>query len=272
VIRLWAADHGDEQGELTRFNEAIDETLAESASQYSGMVSHTREQFLAVLGHDLRNPLAAITAGAMLLSRSDSLDNKHARVATRILDSAERMSRMVSSLLDLARTRLGSSIPIVRKAMNLTTVCQQVIAELEVVYPDHSLRFASEGDLSGEWDGDRLTQVVSNLVANALQYGAASVTVTARALGEEVEFQVHNDGEPIPEGALKTIFEPMVRHADQDGGRNTTGLGLGLFIAREVVAAHCGTLGVASTASEGTTFTVRLPRRAPSGKKRRQSD
>ena len=272
VVRLWSEAHGDKLGDLTRFNEAIDETLAEASHSYSELMTHTREQFLAVLGHDLRNPLAAITAGAALLTRSDRLDDKQARVATRILNSAARMARMVNSLLDLARTRLGSTIPITRKPMNLTTVCQQVIAELEVVYPDHALRFHGEGDLSGEWDEDRLTQVVSNLVANALQYGESAVDVRARERGKEVELQVHNDGKPIPEGGLKRIFEPMVRQVESDGDRNATGLGLGLYIAREVTTAHGGTLGVTSTAAEGTTFTLQLPRKPAAAKKQRLAD
>lgn len=263
VVRLWAEEHGDKQGELTRFNEAIDETLAEAAIRYSEIMNHTREQFLAILGHDLRNPLAAITAGATILTKSESLDDKQARVASRIVNSAGRMTRMVGYLLDLARTRLGASIPISPKRMDLTPVCQQVIAELEAVHPDRQLRFESKGDLSGEWDGDRLTQVISNLVANALQYGESPVSVVARAHGDEVVLQVHNDGQPISESALRNIFEPMVRQPTQNGDKNATGLGLGLYIAREVVTAHDGTIGVTSTEKEGTTFTVQIPRRPP---------
>ena len=269
VVRLWAIEHGDKQGELTRFNEAIDQTLAEGAIRYSELLNHTREQFLAILGHDLRNPLAAITMGAALLSKSEAIDDKEARVATRILSSAERMSRMVGYLLDLARTRLGSAIPLARSRMDLTPVCQQVVAELAVVYPEGRLKFEAKGDLVGDWDADRLNQVVSNLVANGLQHGEPPVTLLAVGLDDNVLVQVHNGGAPIAEGALKKIFEPMVRELGENGGdKNATGLGLGLYIAHEVVAAHGGTLGVASTASEGTTFTVQLPRHA----KKRSTD
>jgi signal transduction histidine kinase len=267
VVRLWAAEHGDKEGELIRFNEAIDETLAEAAVRYSELMNHTREQFLAILGHDLRNPLGAIVMGATILTKSESIDDKQARVATRILNSAGRMTRMVSYLLDLARTRLGASIPITLTRMDLTPVCQQVIAELEVAYPDRQLRLESKGDLFGEWDSDRLTQVISNLVANALQYGGAAVSVVAQEHGDEVALQVHNDGPPIAKSALKNIFEPMVRKPTQNGNRNATGLGLGLYIAREVVIAHGGTIGVTSTEKEGTTFTVQIPRRPPAKKK-----
>jgi signal transduction histidine kinase len=263
VVRLWAEAHGDKQGELTRFNEAIDETLAESAARYSELMNHTREQFLAILGHDLRNPLGAITMGATMLTKSESIDDKQARVATRILNSAERMSRMVSDLLDLARTRLGSSIPIVRGRVNLTSVCELVIAELEVVHTDHRLLFEATGNLVGEWDGDRLTQVISNLVANALQYGGTVVSILAEGDDHEVALQVQNEGPVIPAGVLKEIFEPMARHPDRAGDKNATGLGLGLYIAREIVTAHGGTLEATSTEEEGTTFTVKLPRQPP---------
>jgi signal transduction histidine kinase len=267
VLRLWAEAHGEKQSEMTRFNEAIDESLTEATSWYSEELNRTREQFLAILGHDLRNPLAAIVTGAQLLTRSESsIDDKQLRVATRILNSARRMDRMVNDLLDLTRTRLGGSIPVTPQRMNLTPVCQQVISELEAIYPDHRLRFDPEGDLDGEWDSDRLHQLVSNLVANALQYGRdhGPVNVVAREHGEEVVLRVHNEGEHIPENALKRIFEPMVRQSTQDGStRNSTGMGLGLYIVREIVTAHGGTIGVTSSEQEGTAFTVNLPRHPP---------
>ena len=266
IVRLWEAEHGDPQGELTRFNESIDETLAEAAARYADLLNHTREQFLAILGHDLRNPLAAVVLGATLLANAETIDDKHARVATRILNSASRMSRMVNDLLDLARTRLGSSIPIHLASMDLSAVCRQVIAELEVAHPDQELRLESKGDVSGDWDSDRLTQVVSNLVANALQHGGSPVSLLARDEGEQVWLQVHNDGPPIPETALGTIFEPKARRSSE-GDRNASGLGLGLYIAREVVSAHGGTIEAASTAKEGTTFSIKLPRHQPAKKR-----
>jgi signal transduction histidine kinase len=175
------------------------------------------------------------------------------------------MNRMVSDLLDLTRTRLGAGIPVTPKPMDLTPVCQQVISEVGAIHPDCQLQFESKGDLHGEWDSDRLTQVISNLVANALQYGCADgpVSVVAQAHGAEVVLRVHNEGPPISESALKTIFEPMVRQPTQNGGKNTTGLGLGLHIAREIVTAHGGTIGVTSPKKEGTTFTVQIPRHLP---------
>jgi signal transduction histidine kinase len=265
VLRLWEAEHGDSDGEVTRFNEAIDETLTESTARYSETVNNTREQFLAVLGHDLRNPLTSIVMGTAHLTSSKNLDDKESRIALRVLNSAQRMSRMVSDLLDLTRTRLGAGIPVVPKPMDLSVICQQVISEFEGSHPDRAFRFEAKGDLRGEWDSDRLMQVISNLVANAVQYGAENgvVTLAAEENGEEIELRVHNRGTPIPERMIEKIFEPMVRR-QPPGDRNVTGLGLGLYIAREIVTAHGGTLEVTSTEEEGTTFTIHVPRAASS--------
>jgi len=270
VVRLWGEAHGDKQGELTRFNESIDESLAEAAIRYTELMNRTREQFLAILAHDLRNPLGAIVMGASVLTKSESIDDTKARVALRILNSATRMNRMVDYLLDLARTRLGGSIPLTTAQMDLGDVCRQVVGELEVVHPHRELIFKSSGDLSGVWDSDRLTQVVSNLVANALQYSATSVDIVAWEDGEAVVLAIHNNGPPIPESALKNIFEPMMRNPAPSGDSNSSGLGLGLYIAREIVTAHEGAMSVISNEKAGTTFTVNLPRRpAP---KRRHTD
>ncbi|MGQ0508873.1 MAG: ATP-binding protein [Myxococcaceae bacterium] len=262
VLRLWETANGEKQGEVTRFNEAIDETLVESTARYAETMKNTRDQFLGILGHDLRNPLSSIVLGATQLMKSEGLDDKQARVATRILNSAQRMSRMVGDLLDLTRSRLGTGIPVTPRPIDLAPVCQQVVSELEGTRPDCRLRFEAKGDLHGEWDGDRLAQVVSNLVSNALQYGGEGmVSVLARGDSDEVVLAVHNEGSLIPPDMLIHIFDPMVRHPSTSPGvANATGLGLGLYIAREVVTAHGGTIGVTSTEEAGTTFTVQLPR------------
>jgi hypothetical protein len=265
VLRLWEETESDTKGEVTRFNEAIDETLAESTAWYAEKMAQTREQFLAILSHELRNPLASIIVGATLLTKSESMDVKEVGVATRVLNSAGRMNRIVADLLDLTRTRLGSGIPVTPKPMDLTPVCQHAVEEFEGIHPDCQLQFESKGDLHGEWDSDRLSQVVSNLVANAMQYGCEDgpVSVVAQAHGGEVVLRVHNEGPPISEGAMKKIFEPMVRQPTENGDKHPTGLGLGLYIAREVVTAHGGTIAVTSTRKGGTTFTVQIPRRLP---------
>lgn len=261
ILRLWSQEQGGQHDEVTRFNEAIDESLTESTLRYSELVDRTREQFLGILGHDLRNPLSAIVMGATRLSRSETMSDREVGTATRILTSAGRMNRMVNDLLDLTRTRLGSGIPIDRKPTDLKAVCEQVTAELEAVHPDRPIDLRQRGDLRGLWDSDRLAQVVSNILANAVQYGGGDpVSLSVDGQATSVVLRFHNRGPAIPQSALRVIFEPMVRQEPPHMGRNGRGLGLGLYIAREIMAAHGGTIDVSSTAADGTTFVVMLPR------------
>ncbi|MBC7661580.1 MAG: sensor histidine kinase [Chitinophagaceae bacterium] len=261
VLRLWEKAQGDDQGEITRFNEAIDETLAKSTTRYAETVNTTREQFLGILGHDLRNPIGAIIMGATLMA--DSSDHENVEVAASIRSSAERMSRMVNDLLDLTRTRLGAGIPVTLNDMELNAVCRQSISELRATHPETEFCFDTHEDIYGRWDTDRLSQVVSNLVANAIQYGSLGdpITIQTSTNDGHAILKVHNEGEPIPEHILHTIFAPMTRHqsAGQKVDTNVTGLGLGLYIASEIVTAHCGRIYVKSNEAIGTTFTVTLP-------------
>ena len=259
VLRLWEKAGSDPAG-VTRFNESIDEALTEAVSRFTETTEHYRDQSLGILGHDLRNPLSAIIAGSTLLMNSETLDDRGVRIAARMLSSANRMSRMIGDLLDLTRTRLGDQIPVVRAPLDLVPLCQQVVSELEGLRPNGGLRFTPTGDLRGEWDGDRISQVLSNLLRNAIQHGGPDdpISLVAEGRGDEVLLTVHNGGPPIPPEALTSIFEPMVRHVR--GDPTNAGLGLGLYIASQVVLAHGGTLDVTSTEAEGTRFTVRLPR------------
>ncbi len=262
VLRLYGqSDGASDLDGVTRFNEAIDEALTAATSRYMEMVDRYRDQFIGILGHDLRNPIGAISMGASTLARSPGLDAATIRVIARIQSSARRMDRMVCDLLDLTRARLTAGIPIRRAPTDLAPICRQVVAELKEVHPHEPLRFAWKGDLHGQWDADRLAQVVSNLVGNALQHGTKETPVTLIARGDsnEVVLEVHNEGPPIPPAVTGTLFEPMVHHQPEPAGAATS-LGLGLFIAEQVVTAHGGKIGFTSTADEGTTFTVHLPR------------
>jgi signal transduction histidine kinase len=258
VLRLFERAGGNDMRQVTRFNESIDEALAEATDRYLIVMNRTRDQFIAILGHDLRTPLSVIFMSAGLIAKGAEV----ARAAEQILRSGERMSRMVDDLLDLTRTRLGSGIPIVPAQMDLDAMCRAVLSEFQAIHPGRRLEFHSEGDLRGRWDSARLGQVVSNLLGNALQHGAPDrpIEVVARVDAGEVVVDVHNEGTPIPPESLANIFEPMVSHAR--GGAESTSVGLGLFIAREIVLAHGGTVTVRSIASEGTTFSVRLPHRS----------
>lgn len=267
VLRLWEKQGTDPAG-VTRFNEAIDEALTEAVNRFTETTEHYRDQTLGILGHDLRNPLFAIITGSSLLVTSEKLDDRELGIAARMLRSAERMNRMIGDLLDLTRTRFGDLIPVVPVPTDLVPLCRQVVAELEGMRPDGvAIRFNGKGDLSGEWDGDRLAQALSNLIRNAIQHGAATepITVSATDHGGEILLEVHNSGKAIPASAQATIFEPMVRHVGDD--RKNTGLGLGLYIAAQIVLAHGGTLEVESTAADGTTFSMHLPRSLPTKQK-----
>jgi hypothetical protein len=260
VLRLWEKVGGDPGG-VTRFNESIDEALTVAVESFTETTERYRDQSLGILSHDLRNPLSGIILGSTMLVRSEGHNENVNVTCQRILNSARRMDRMIGDLLDLTRTRFGKQIPVVRAPIDLVPLCRQVLAELEGQCPARLL-FSSEGDVRGEWDGDRIAQVLSNLIRNAIQHGGASDPISLAALdaGDAVLLTVHNGGRPVPTEAIPHIFEPMVRHVGDD--QANVGLGLGLFIAFQVVAAHQGTLDVTSTAEGGTTFTARLPKHA----------
>jgi signal transduction histidine kinase len=236
----------------------MDEALTESMSRFAEQTDLFRDQFIGILSHDLRNPLGAITAGAALLAVAEDSPQRRARVVTRIMSSAQRMERMIADLLDLTRGRLGGTIPLRRQAADLQDLCEEAVLEVGAARPEAVLRLETHGNLSGNWDPDRLAQVISNLVGNAIQYGAGTpVTITAEEQGDDVCLTVHNGGTPIPPNMLPSIFEPLTRGHAEGGVHN---IGLGLFIAQRVVSAHGGDVSVKSSSDQGTTFTVRLPK------------
>ena len=261
VLRLYERSGAIDLAGVRRFNEAIDEALTESMTRYTASTDRYRDQFVGILGHDLRNPLNAIAAGATLLTMTVDGDQRSANVASRILRSAHRMGRLIDDLLDLTVTRLGGSIPLTREAIDLEDLCQEVVLEAQAAYAGASVKFASSGDLTGEWDHDRMAQVLSNLIGNAIQHGdGGGVLLEAQESGPDVVVTVHNRGVPIPLESQEAIFEPLVRRAPGATG-DANGIGLGLFIARTIVASHEGRLSVTSSQTDGTTMTVRLPRK-----------
>ena len=214
-----------------------------------------REHLLGIVSHDLRNPLTAIVTSAHLLLRYGELPERQARVVARISASADRMTRMIDDLLDFARTRLGGELPIHPRRVDLRQLCEQMVEELEFAYT-RQVKLETEGDLWGDWDADRIAQVISNLVGNALQHSDGDIAVSLRGEDDSVLFETKNGGPPIPAEVLPHIFEPGRR-----GDARSGGLGLGLFIVRQIVLAHGGTIEVRSSEGEGTTFTARLPRK-----------
>jgi signal transduction histidine kinase len=230
-----------------------------------------REQFLGILGHDLRNPLQAISGNAALLLRYGGLSEPQRKALNRISISSDRMARMISDILDFTRTRLGGGYTLQRTWMNVHEVLKQVVEELEVAHPQKRFELSVAGTGWGEWDADRIAQAASNLVGNAVQYSPedSPVRVVARDEGDGVRVEVHNLGTPIPAERLPHIFDPFVRGRDgsRSGSGSRSGLGLGLYITHEIVKAHGGSLQVRSTEAEGTCFWLKLPRHPPAAVK-----
>lgn len=218
------------------------------------------ELLLGILGHDLRNPLNAIlTASAVLAERLDGSGGREP--VARIESSGRRMARLIDQLLDFSRIRLGAGLPLEPRPADLAEVAREVIAEAATAAtPSGRVRFAARGDTAGRWDPDRLAQVVSNLVANALAHGGTDdptvVSVDGSAAGRVV-LRVENAGE-VPAEVLPSLFEPH-SGAGRRGG-HSAGAGLGLFIARELVLAHGGTIRHLTPAPGRTAFEVELPR------------
>ena len=237
--------------------------LAKSQERESDLraVAEFREMFIGILGHDLRNPLGSIGMAAGLLLRRGHLDEQDARIVARIVNGSQRMTRMITQLLDLTRARLGDGLPIEPKPTDLRDVCQNVVDEFEATIDLEVL-----GDVTGTWDPDRLAEVLSNLVGNAVEYATPGTAVVfeARADAAEVVVEVRNQGQPIPADVLPFIFEPF-RRALQREKSQAGNLGLGLYIARQIVLSHGGTLD-AHSVDGTTTFVMRVPRGAASPK------
>ena len=258
VLRLYEKSGASDLADVCRFNEAIDEALTESMERFAVQTDLFRDQFIGVLSHDLRTPLTAVMMSAAPLAVPEDNPERRARAVTRIMNSAHRMDRMIADLLDLTRTRLGGSLPLKRRPANLQQVCHDAMMEIRAGEPDAVVRLHVSGDLCGEWDADRLQQVVSNLVGNAIQHGNGTpVTLTGQAQGNSVTLTVHNEGPPIPPEVLPYLFEPLVRGRAEGASQ---GVGLGLFIARAIVQAHGGQIQVSSSTDAGTTFTITLPK------------
>lgn len=215
-----------------------------------------REQFIAVLGHDLRNPLGAIKSGTLLLKRSVQSDREKSILAT-IDRSTSRMEELIANVMDFARVRMGTGIALERNEVLLEPILRHIIKELTIKFPTRKVITHFQIEDFVMCDGNRISQMLSNLLANAITHGSASDPVTVFAKLENGKFilKISNGGSPIPENALKTLFEPFTREATS---ASQQGLGLGLYIASQIAIAHNGTLTVSSNLSE-TCFTFMMP-------------
>lgn len=226
--------------------------------------SDFERQLIGIVSHDLRNPLAAVHLSAKLLLRREGLTEVQQKQVHRIVLSTERAVRMVRDLLDFTQVRQGGLL-LHPRDMDFHAVVEAAVEEAQVTFPGRVITVSRSGDGLGRWDADRLSQVVGNLVGNALNYGAPDEPIQVRSHGQDsgVVLEVHNTGVPIPDTFLPRLFEPLERGAPHHEGRVDRNIGLGLFIVRQVVRAHGGTVTARSSLETGTTFTVLLPRPRP---------
>jgi len=266
----WVESRGqvifDGTGQATRLAGAMVEITPRKTVELEAKVrSDFEKQLIGIVSHDLRNPLNAIVMSAAMLARREEPDARAAKNVLRIQSSAQRAIRMIRDLLDFTQARLGSGIHVSCAPLDLGDLARHVVDELETAHPGRELRVRTEGDTRGEWDADRMTQALGNLLSNALQYSpeGTAVTVATRVDARWTLLEVHNHGVPIPPGKLPLLFEPMQRGQDELGSVSRS-VGLGLYIVDQIVRAHGGRVDVSSSALEGTTFTVKLPRQLPS--------
>jgi signal transduction histidine kinase len=231
-------------------------------AEWTSKINQSRDMFLGVLGHDLRNPIGAVLMAARRMTKEGAADSKQNAMAGRIAQTMERATSILDDLLELTRSAFGSEIPLRRSQMDVSVLGSQIVEEMRSLSEVRQIKVITSGETGGEWDQARLGQVFSNLIGNALQYSPADTAITVRIVGEtdQVTISVHNEGEPIPPDEQKSIFKPLTRGVDGGTNSRSANLGLGLFITQKIITAHGGTISVQSASGAGTTFTISLPR------------
>ena len=251
----------DAQGALLRFVGVLQD-ISESVRQQAAAEDRAvfAEQMMGIVSHDLRNPLSAIKMSILLLERA-VLAPKQKLALGRIEKSTERANRLIGDLLDFTSARIGAGLAVRKAPIALHAVVAEALGELRVAFDGRALVHQAEGEGDCNADADRLTQMLGNLVANAMAYGASdgTVVVTSSIGKSDFSLHVHNEGEPLAPDSLASLFDPMTRGDAAD--RGTRSVGLGLYIVREIARSHGGSVTVTSTFAEGTTFSMALPRR-----------
>ena len=261
VLRLWIRDYSPDREhaeDIIRFNEAIDQALAESIEFYDAKVEQARDLFFGMLGHDLRTPLQAIQFTAKYL-RKLNVGSEVSDAAARLISSGSRMKRLLSDLVDYNRTRLGLGISIACAPTDLAALFSDEIDALRRANPDVQIEFRFSGPARGNLDGENLQRVLSNLVDNSVKYGTPGEPIRVDLRGDEqqVLFEVRNSGPAIEPAMMAMLFEPLKRGADSPGDSGNHGLGL--YISRHIAEAHGGEINGTSEGGE-IIFTVRIPR------------
>lgn len=264
VLRLWFEACGSQDPHLediVRFNEAIDQALAESVAFFVDRVEQGRNLFLGMLGHDMRSPLQVIQMTATMLGRPNG-GAIAGDAAARLVRSGQRMQALLDDLVDFNRVNLGMGIAVHRQPGDLGHLFEEGVVQLRAAHPRRRIDLQVRGTTTGSWDAASLHRVLDNLVGNALKYGLpdSPVRVIVNGEAEDVIVEVHNNGLQIDPETMDSLFEPLRRGpAQSEGERNEMGLGLGLYISREVVKAHGGDIRVSSSPDE-TVFVARLAR------------
>lgn len=264
VLRLWAKackSSGPNVKDMVRFNEAIDQALAESIAFFNAELTDNRNLLLGMLGHDTRGPLNVIQMSATLLGRASS-EASVSTAAARIAKSGAQLKALLDELIDFNRANWGLGIPIAPVQVNLAELFIDALEQLRTGYPGRAIDLEISGETKGRWDPHRVHQLLSNLVINALKYGDhdSDVSVTVDGIHEPVRFSVLNRGARIAPAVIDHIFDPLVRGDNESSGTREDGsIGLGLYIARLIARAHGGDISVRSDDTE-TAFTVTLPR------------
>lgn len=267
VIHLWTRTQQQagvaELQDMIRFNEAIDQAIAESITTYTRDVRQSKDRFLAILGHDLRTPIGAMVTSTRFLLDTGDLSESQRVLMSRMESTARRMNRLVADLLEFTRTRFGDTIPIVTAEMDATRMVEDVASEVRASYPASVVTVRATGDTRGRWDCERLTQAITNLVSNAVHHGSHGTPIEIEVDGsiEELVISVRNQGPAIAPDQIGQIFEGM-KAIGAPRGQDRRHLGLGLYIVDKIVRAHRGSIAVQSAAEDGTVFTIRLPRPA----------
>lgn len=273
VLRLWVRSEAisgpDEIEDMVRFNEAIDQAQTESMARYTKLLRDAQSLFLAILGHDVRSPLGAVSMGAQVLLHDQTLPSKVLKVGLSIFNSSKRVDDIVRDLLDFSTSHLGDGIPIDPYTVDLGEICLNVVEEARTFHPDRTIEFARDGNLVGSWDGPRIAQAFSNLISNAIQHGKPEGVIHVTVNGGQggVVFDVKNEADVIPAIKLRSLFDPVksfaIRPPSERVASRVQNLGLGLYVVKEIVRAHQGKVSVSSTEEAGVKFSVSLPRLTP---------
>ena len=267
VLNLWDQSIGDglftDARDVTRFNEAIDQAIAESVERFCELLRKSENIFLAILGHDLRNPLSTCIASTSMILSYEKLDNRIKSNASRTYTSLQRMNELITDLMEYTGSHLGKKLSTIKEPANMANICNDIIDEHQIAHPTRQIIKEINGSFDGQWDKQRIGQVISNLLGNAIDYGdkVTPIKVNLDSSMEGITIRINNQGKPIPESTIMHIFEPLTRHQESGSGNcpQKSNLGLGLYIANEIINAHDGSIRVTSNEKDGTTFEVKVP-------------